>query len=251
MAANCQIGVHGDKRFTPSLGHKELYEGPGSHDRKDDYFNSFRKPRGYRDTAIMFFKGCLLVQALLIVFYKINPIIAAPPHSRQNALSNLHPDSWQKYVRAPSSNIIKPVRIVSSYPTGGAKNPNGLIDGSGTTLTRRPASGNATTAAGRPIADTQPELIVDFGQNYAGVLSINFGGASNSTPGFPGIRLAFSETLQYLSNYSDFSRSNNVSVNVTSISNIKANTVLGRHNYSRLRSSECNIQLHMDPAHVI
>lgn len=55
-------------------------------------------------------------------------------------------------------------------------------------------------------------IVVDFGQNVAGYLSIKFAGASNSTPGLPGIRLAFSETIQYgyLTNFSDFSRSDNV-----------------------------------------
>jgi hypothetical protein len=55
-------------------------------------------------------------------------------------------------------------------------------------------------------------VVVDFGQNIAGYLSIKFGGASNSTPGLPGIRLAFSESIQYgyLTSVSDFSRSDNV-----------------------------------------
>lgn len=53
-----------------------------------------------------------------------------------------------------------------------------------------------------------PAVVVDFGKVVVGKLSINFAGASTNNPG---IRLAFSETTQYLSDLSDFSRSNNVS----------------------------------------
>jgi hypothetical protein len=55
---------------------------------------------------------------------------------------------------------------------------------------------------------TPPAVVVDFGQVVAGFLSITFAGASSNNPG---IRLAFSETIQYLTDVSDFSRSNNVS----------------------------------------
>lgn len=105
--------------------------------------------------------------------------------------------SWQKYVRAPSSNDIIPQRIVNT--SGDVNNPSALLRQGGgvTTLTRVNGSSNV------------PSIIVDFGQNTVGYLSINFAGASATSPG---IRLAFSETLTYLSNISDFSRSNSVSV---------------------------------------
>ncbi|KAM0128493.1 hypothetical protein ACHAO1_008957 [Botrytis cinerea] len=101
--------------------------------------------------------------------------------------------SWQKYVRAPSSNDITPQRIVNT--SGDVDNPSALLRQGGgiTTLTRANGSSNV------------PSIIVDFGQNTVGYLSINFAGASATSPG---IRLAFSETLTYLSNISDFSRSN-------------------------------------------
>ncbi|KFZ02232.1 hypothetical protein V500_00340 [Pseudogymnoascus sp. VKM F-4518 (FW-2643)] len=51
-----------------------------------------------------------------------------------------------------------------------------------------------------------PAVVLDFGKVVVGKLSINFAGASTNNPG---IRLAFSETTQYLSDLSDFSRSNN------------------------------------------
>lgn len=53
-----------------------------------------------------------------------------------------------------------------------------------------------------------PAVVLDFGKVVVGKLSINFAGASTNNPG---IRLAFSETAQYLGDLSDFSRSNHVS----------------------------------------
>lgn len=128
---------------------------------------------------------------------------------------------WQKYVRAPSSNIIAPQSIVTT--SGQVTNPNALLQQGGqvTTLTRASGSNNI------------PSITVDFGQNTVGYLSINFAGASR-TP--PGIRLAFSETLQYLSDTSDFSRSDNVST-IPGLGNehsIDCNS--GRYNHSRIRS---------------
>jgi hypothetical protein len=211
MATSCHFGNPREKITSPWGDGKVVYEGPGGHDRRYVVTTAFWRPRGYREIAIMFFKGFLLVQTLIILFCKINPTTAIPSTARETKLSDLPPESWKKYVRAPKSNIIKPVRIISNYTMGNVKNPNGLITGKGTTLVRSPASGNATTAAGKPIYDIQPEIVIDFGQNHVGVLSIEFGGAKNFTPGLPGIRLAFSETIQYLTNVSDFSRSDNVS----------------------------------------
>jgi hypothetical protein len=51
-----------------------------------------------------------------------------------------------------------------------------------------------------------PSVTVDFGQVVAGYPVVRFAGAS---PGGPGVRLAFSETTQYLGDVSDFSRSYN------------------------------------------
>ncbi|QKX59177.1 uncharacterized protein TRUGW13939_06309 [Talaromyces rugulosus] len=51
-----------------------------------------------------------------------------------------------------------------------------------------------------------PEIVLDFGQNVVGFLEIDFAGGSTNTPG---IKLAFSETLVYLTDVSDFTRSGN------------------------------------------
>ncbi|KAG6364657.1 hypothetical protein INS49_006260 [Diaporthe citri] len=111
--------------------------------------------------------------------------------------------SWWKYVRGPFSNTISPVRLLSKYTSGNISNPEGLLSGGITTLAR---SGSD---------ESIPSLVLDLGRNYAGVLSIDFAGAEPSgqgllnTTSLPGITLAFSETLQFLTNRSDFTRSDN------------------------------------------
>ena len=123
----------------------------------------------------------------------------ATASSYQGTLGLERPDDWGKYVQSPARNIVSPVAIVSNYTQGNITNVDGLLTGQGvTTLTRNDG-------------DTVPTIVVDFGRNIVGFLSIQFGGAYNSTPGNPSIRLAFSETLEYLTNVSDFSRSDNVS----------------------------------------
>ncbi len=108
------------------------------------------------------------------------------------------PPSWHQYVRSPSSNTVKPARIVGERTAGSVQNPNGLINGNGTTVLSRP---NAQSPA--------PAVVVDFGQNVVGLLSINFAKSVNGSGGLPGIRLAFSETLQFLGDRSDYTRSDN------------------------------------------
>ena len=54
-----------------------------------------------------------------------------------------------------------------------------------------------------------PTIVLDFGIDVVGFLQISFGGASDN---HPGIRLAFSETTTYLTDLSDFTRSDNVCV---------------------------------------
>ncbi|KAI0911959.1 Six-hairpin glycosidase-like protein [Ustulina deusta] len=105
--------------------------------------------------------------------------------------------SWQQYVRAPNSTIVRPATILSSYTQGDVENAEGLVTGSATTvLTRADGSGEI------------PTLVVDFGQNVVGQLLLGFAGSANgSSQGFPGIRLAFSEALEYLTDRSDYTRS--------------------------------------------
>ncbi|OLN82735.1 hypothetical protein CCHL11_08781 [Colletotrichum chlorophyti] len=108
--------------------------------------------------------------------------------------------SWHRYVRASASRTIRPVRVISDLTRGAVRNPSGLISGEGgpTVLTRPQES------------DDVPSVTVDFGQNTVGILSISFSGSSSGDGGGrPGVRLSFSETLQFLSSVSDFSRSYN------------------------------------------
>jgi hypothetical protein len=51
-----------------------------------------------------------------------------------------------------------------------------------------------------------PSITVDFGKVVVGYPKVGFAGASAN---HPGVRLAFSETTQYLTDISDFTRSDN------------------------------------------
>ncbi|KAJ5085882.1 hypothetical protein N7532_010653 [Penicillium argentinense] len=107
---------------------------------------------------------------------------------------------WHKYIRSPDKSIVKPRSSLSANTTGGVVNPDGLFGtkGSPTILTRKD---------GR---DDIPSLVIDFGQNVVGIVSIDFAGSTNSSEGLRGLRLAFSETKQFLTNTSDFTRSDNM-----------------------------------------
>lgn len=107
--------------------------------------------------------------------------------------------SWHRYVRAPSSHVVAPVTVLEEHSTGRVLNHQGLIAGGEPTVLER---------AGR--LDEVPSVVVDFGMNTVGVLSIGFAGAEGAEGSLPGVRLAFSETLEHLSNSSDFTRSYNV-----------------------------------------
>ncbi|KAI0841451.1 glycoside hydrolase family 78 protein [Hypoxylon sp. FL0890] len=106
--------------------------------------------------------------------------------------------NWYQYIRAPPSNIVKPKAILNDYTSGDVTNPEGLVtDGGVTTLSRK---GNATEV---------PTVVLDFGQNIVGLLEIDFASSTNASDGFPGLRLCFSESLEFLTNRSDFTRSDN------------------------------------------
>ncbi|KAI1174195.1 glycoside hydrolase family 78 protein [Nemania sp. FL0916] len=109
------------------------------------------------------------------------------------------PASWEQYVRAPSSAIVRPHGILSNYTQGSVTNPSGLISVSG--------SSGATVLTGTADQTETPSLVVDFGQNVVGQLLLDFAGSTNGSGGFPGVRLAFSEALEYLTDRSDYTRS--------------------------------------------
>ncbi|KJR89903.1 alpha-L-rhamnosidase [Sporothrix schenckii 1099-18] len=158
------------------------------------------RPTGYRNIA-----GSLLTRpwiGIIVLVAMTATATASPPVGQQFLDSNS--TSWHKYVRAPGSKIIPPARILPQYTTGNVTNTDGLLQhGSGPTVLTRLGTD-----------DGVPSFVIDFGINVAGQLSIDFAGAYNTTAGFPGISLAFSETLQYLSNRSDFTRSDNAGGNL-------------------------------------
>jgi hypothetical protein len=104
---------------------------------------------------------------------------------------------WQKYIRSPESDVVEPEKIISENTTGDVTNPEGLIDGSKVTVLKR---GSANSTA--------PSVLVDFGINVVGLLNIHFEGSeSPSDDAVPGLSLAFSETLEGLTDASDYTRS--------------------------------------------
>ncbi|KAI1144399.1 glycoside hydrolase family 78 protein [Hypoxylon sp. FL0543] len=107
--------------------------------------------------------------------------------------------SWHQYVRAPPSSLVKPKAVLNEYTSGDITNPESLVTGSGvTTLSHQ--EGNASDI---------PTVVLDFGQNVVGLLGIDFASSTNASGGFPGLRLYFSESLEFLTNRSDFTRSDN------------------------------------------
>jgi hypothetical protein len=152
-----------------------------------------RRPSGCETLSMALFSVLLAVVCVLFLRSSdgvLNPAAVVPTDEA----------SWHQYVRASSSKTIVPKAVLSQYRKGNVSNPSGLIAGKAITVLSR------LTAS-----DTIPEIVVDFGQNTVGILSIEFAGSSNVSEGLPGIRLAFSETLECLGNVSDFSRSYNVS----------------------------------------
>ncbi|OTA60858.1 glycoside hydrolase family 78 protein [Hypoxylon sp. EC38] len=118
--------------------------------------------------------------------------------SNQGVNAQDNDTSWHRYVRAPPSNIVKPKAILSEYTSGEITNPEALVTGSGATTLSRAGDGTDV-----------PTVVLDFGQNIVGLLEIDFASSTNASDGFPGLRLYFSETLEFLTDRSDFTRSDN------------------------------------------
>ncbi|KAI0127468.1 Six-hairpin glycosidase-like protein [Xylariales sp. AK1849] len=106
--------------------------------------------------------------------------------------------NWHQYVRAPPSRIVSPQAILSQYTEGNVSNPDAIINGGNLAYLTRKSNSSAV-----------PAVVVDFGQNVVGQLTIDFAGSQTFSEGDAGIRLIFSETLQFLTDRSDFTRSDN------------------------------------------
>ena len=114
-------------------------------------------------------------------------IVVAFSEASQNA-------SWQSYIVGPSTTRDTPSKVLST--SGNVTNASGLLpNGSGPAVLSRPTS-----------SDDIPTITIDFGLNTVGFVEIEFAGASSNSPG---LRLAFSETTEFLTNRSDFTRSDN------------------------------------------
>lgn len=143
------------------------------------------------------------LSSLLLVLWLTTVVSHAATQRSIDVRTDDDDTSWHKYVRAPPTKNVSPVLWVPEYTSGNITNPEGIVGNGTTTLTRSDAS------------EDVPSIVLDFGQNYAGNLNINFAGAEASiggslnTTSLPGITLAFSETLEFLTNRSDFTRSDN------------------------------------------
>ncbi|KAK8031908.1 hypothetical protein PG990_001642 [Apiospora arundinis] len=109
---------------------------------------------------------------------------------------------WHKYVRAPSTRLVTPKVVLTNYTLGNVTGVEGLIDGKSVALLTRSQNSSGTD-------DIPPTIVLDFGQNVVGLLKINFTSAGSFDSGYPGLRLIFSETKEFLTNKTDFTRSDN------------------------------------------
>lgn len=130
----------------------------------------------------------------LVVWTLFNAWISCHPASADDD------PSWHKYVRAPPSRLVTPKAIITNYTVGNVTNVDGLITGKSVTHLTRAL--NATS-------DEVPTIVLDFGQNVVGLLRIAFAGSESFAKGVPGLRLIFSETKEFLTDQSDFTRSDN------------------------------------------
>jgi hypothetical protein len=118
-------------------------------------------------------------------------LVAASAHAAGSAASlSSRPiaadPGWTRYVEAPTSPVVRPVRVVST--TGDVSNPDALLQGhSGSTTLTYPQGGTA------------PVLVLDYGKEVGG--SIHFTVASTS--GSPTLQSSYSEVLANLTSTGD------------------------------------------------
>ncbi|KAI1862705.1 uncharacterized protein JN550_010042 [Neoarthrinium moseri] len=151
-----------------------------------------RRPYIFRARHPLVLILCLIASSLWTFLH-----VLAPTGLVSKASDNDSP-SWHQYVRAPPSRFVTPKAILPQYSKGNVTNPEGIINN------RSPAH---LTRQNSP--DEIPTIVVDFGQNVVGLLTITFADSTSYAQGYPGLRLSFSETLEFLTNRSDFTRSDN------------------------------------------
>jgi alpha-L-rhamnosidase len=117
--------------------------------------------------------------------------VAAPGRAAASAVASSNQPvaadhGWTRYVEAPSSSVVRPVRVVST--AGDVANPDALLQGhSGSTTLTYPQGGTA------------PVLVLDYGKEIGGYVKFTVASASQPTV----LQSAYSEALVNLSNTGD------------------------------------------------
>lgn len=158
------------------------------------YYLRGPKPKPRRTHTALLMAFLLLTLALLLLTFRTRA-------ANTTTLIPSNSTTWHRNVRAVAGEVIRPFTVLEASSTGRVLNPQGLIAGDEPTVLERPSR-----------TDEVPSVVVDFGINTVGILTIEFAGAEGVDGSLPGVRLAFSETLEHLSNNSDFTRSYNVSL---------------------------------------
>ncbi|SPO02888.1 related to alpha-L-rhamnosidase A [Cephalotrichum gorgonifer] len=155
--------------------------------------NNIKKPRRPTCFYVLALMAFLLITlSLLLLFSHLSGALNHTSRIPSN------PTSWHRYVRASPGHVVHPATVLEGSSMGKVLNHQGLISGDEPTVLVRDSR-----------TDKVPSVVIDFGINTVGILSIEFAGAEGAGDSLPGLRLAFSETLEHLSDNSDFTRSYN------------------------------------------
>jgi hypothetical protein len=103
---------------------------------------------------------------------------SAPPSSSQaspwtESSYQPKPGDWQPYVLAPSGHTVRPARVLAAYPRSGS------ITGNTSAVLGRGGTVRLTSTGG---TSSSPLLIIDFGKEVAGNVSVQVTGASATRP---------------------------------------------------------------------
>ncbi|CAJ2506022.1 Uu.00g001520.m01.CDS01 [Anthostomella pinea] len=148
-----------------------------------------------------------------VIWLTIHALVVAQTDDDNHNSTTTTP-SWHQYVRAPASSTVRPKAVLMQFMRGDVRNPTGLLAASGND---DDGGGSPTILRRETSTRENASLVLDFGQNVVGLLAVEFAGSVNGSvngsasgsDGFPGLRLAFSEALEFLGERSDFTRSDN------------------------------------------
>jgi hypothetical protein len=123
--------------------------------------------------------GALLAAAAsLPLLVTAGAAASAPPSSPQaspwtDSSYQPKPGDWQPYVLAPSGHTVKPASVLAAYPRSGS------ITGNTSAVLGRGGTVRLTSTGG---TSSSPLLIIDFGKEVAGNVSVQVTGASATRP---------------------------------------------------------------------